>query len=108
MPLFRNGKIYAGYTFLAYKFSGTTINSGANGNVLTVGVQGGDGSYSAKVDLTKFSTIKVIGRSQGWIGGPYAASFKVSRNANLTNWLKGVEFTDSDIEYNINVSDLTG
>ncbi len=76
--------------------------------MLTVGVQGGDGSYSAKVDLTKFSTIKVIGRSQGWIGGPYAASFKVSRNANLTNWLKGVEFTDSDIEYNINVSDLTG
>lgn len=108
LPLFQNGKIYAGYSFAAYKFSGTTINAGVGGNVITVGVQGGDGSYSTKVDLTKFSTIKVIGRSQGVTGGAYAASFKVSRNADLSNHIKGVSFTASDAEYGIGVSDLSG
>ena len=108
LPLFQNGKIYAGYTFSSHKFSGTTINTGVVGNVIMVGVQGGDGSYSTKVDLTKFTNIRVIGRSQAIIRNEYAASFKVSRNADLSNWLKGVEFTDTDAEYSISVSDLSG
>ena len=107
LPLFQNGKIYAGYTFSSYKFSGTTIYAGVGGNVIAVGVQGGDGSYSTKVDLTKFTTIKVIGKSQA-ISSAYAAGFRVSRNADLSNYIKAVAFTASNNEYGISISDLSG
>ncbi len=75
---------------------------------LYIGVQGGDGAYSTKVDLSKFKKITTTGKTTASNANYYSGGFRISLYSNLTSPIKRMDFNTNSSEYNIDISDLTG